>query len=147
MARFPYGYHFNPHRCAELVKCKFYPILKIGLFYNAKSILVESYIDTGSQWCLFNNNISKHLGIVDYRATKEEIDISGAGGKHQDNIAYFHDVLLKVYKNKKINSKNYWEIKTKIGFLKKRNRLRRHSGDVWFFGQVHFQVKYLERIF
>ena len=119
MARFPYGYHFNPRRCTDLMKCKFYPILKIGLFYNSKSILVESFIDTGSQWCLFNNNISKHLGITDYRATREKFDISGAGGKHQDNVAYFHDVTLRVYKKKTVNSKDFWEIKTKIGFLEK----------------------------
>ena len=87
--RFAYTRVSNPF-LSEIVKFRFHPLLKIGLLRNSNFIKIEAYIDTGSQWCLFDNALAKLLGIKDYKDTKERIPLSGIGGKQPENIGYFH---------------------------------------------------------
>ncbi len=54
----------------DFLRFKYHPLIKIGLSYNFNYIKTEAYIDTGSQWCLFNNDLAKQLGIKDYKKTK-----------------------------------------------------------------------------
>jgi hypothetical protein len=116
--RFPYIKVANPF--LPVVKFRFHPLIKIGLLKNSNLIKIEAYIDTGSQWCLFNNNFAKQLGIKDYKKTKEFIPISGIGGERQENTGYFHNLKLVVFKNiRKLRLKDAWVIETKIGFLEK----------------------------
>ena len=97
------------------------PLLTIGLFgKNSQLVKVRSYIDTGSQWCLFDKQYAKCLGIGNYRATKELVHIVGVGGKTTENIGYFHEVTLVVPKDyKNFNPDNSYKIETKVGFLEK----------------------------
>lgn len=81
-----------------------------------------AYIDTGAQVCLFDSAYAKQLGIKDYKATKTTEDIiqlSGIGGKKPENIAYFHDLKLVIFKeHNNLKLKNALKIvDTKIGFL------------------------------
>lgn len=83
-------------------------------------VRTEAYIDTGSQWCLFNNDFAHPLGIKDYKDTKEQILLSGVGGKQPENVAYFHKLKLAIFKDgKNLTLKNTWKIDTFIGFLDK----------------------------
>ena len=86
----------------KIAKFRFHPLIKIGLLNNSTLIRTEAYIDTGSQWCLFNNDFAKQLGIKDYRDTKEKLLISGVGRRQPENIAYFHSLKLVVFKNDKV---------------------------------------------
>ena len=97
------------------------PLLTIGLLgENGSLSKVQSYIDTGSQWCLFDKQYAKHLGINNYRTTNELVHIVGVGGKTPQNIAYFHEITLVIFKNNKdMDTENAYKIKTKIGFLEK----------------------------
>lgn len=81
------------------VKFKFHPLIKIGLLHNSNLFKTEAYIDTGSQWCLFNNDVAKPLGIKDYKETKETVPMSGIGGRQPENRAYFHDLALVIFKD------------------------------------------------
>ena len=117
--RFAYTRVSNPF-LSEIVKFRFHPLLKIGLLRNSNFIKIEAYIDTGSQWCLFDNALAKLLGIKDYKDTKEGIPLSGIGGKQPENIGYFHKLKLVIFKDSiNLNLKNSWQIETEIGFLEK----------------------------
>ncbi len=99
------------------------PLLKIGLLSDCTLVKVLAYIDTGAQPCLFDNSYAKELGIKDYKDVNKEhiIPISGVGGKQPENIAYFHDLKLVIFKDQNnLRLKNALEIvETKIGFLEK----------------------------
>ncbi|MBI3314762.1 MAG: hypothetical protein HYZ86_02300 [Candidatus Omnitrophica bacterium] len=96
------------------------PLLTVGLLNRPDQMVkVLSYIDTGSQWCLFHNQYAAQLGIPDYKNTRESFPLSGVGGANA-NMAYFHDLKLLVFKdNKNFKAKNAIEIPTKIGFVDK----------------------------
>jgi len=101
-----------------VAKHRFEPLIRIGLQKNTNILRIETYIDTGSQWCLFDNSFAKLLGIADYRHTKDKVLLSGVGGKQPENIGYFHDLKLLVFKDSKnLRPQNTWSIDTKIGFL------------------------------
>lgn len=132
----------------EIAKFKFHPLIKIGLLNNSTLLRTEAYIDTGSQWCLFNNDFAKQLGIKDYKDTKERIPLSGVGGKQPENIAYFHKLRLVVFKNDKdLSSKNAWQIKTIIGFLDKSIGFSGILGVYGFLDQFTFKTNIPEGYF
>lgn len=119
MARFPYTRISSVDIILpNFLRFKYHPLIKIGLLNNSNFIKVEAYIDTGSQWCLFNNDLARQLGIKDYKNTKyKEVTLAGIGGK-SENKAYFHDLKLEVFKDSKnLNSQNAWVVNTQIGFL------------------------------
>ena len=105
------------------LKFKNSPILKVGVLSNAGQwVKLEAYIDTGAQCCLIDHAYAKHLGIRDYKQTKSSEDIvplGGIGGRKQENTAYFHDLKLVIFGDRKhLKLKNaLWTIDTKIGFL------------------------------
>jgi hypothetical protein len=98
-------------------------LLKVGLLAGASSMVkCLAYIDTGAQFCLFNSTYAKFLGVKDYKSTKSAEDIvplSGIGGRKPENIAYFHDLKLVVFKDQnRLKLDNVLRvIETKIGFL------------------------------
>jgi hypothetical protein len=120
---YPYTKVYNPYLPQidpDLVRISFHPLIKVTLFKNNNLIKTEAYIDTGSQWCLFNNEFASYLGIKDYKNTKDKIPLSGVGGKQPKNIAYFYDLTLIIFKDtKNLKLKNVWKLETKIGFLEK----------------------------
>ena len=96
------------------------PLLTVGLRGSNKQLVkVLSYIDTGAQCCFFDKQYAKFLGIANYKATKVVMPIQGIGGTAPQNIAYFHEVVLLVYKNQDKPDEGAYEIKTMIGFLEK----------------------------
>ncbi len=108
------------------LKFKNCPILNVGLLSGTSQVvvIVEAYIDTGAQLCLFDNSYAKFLGIKDYRNTKGSEDIVplfGVGGREQANTAYCHDLKLVIFKDQKnLKLKDALKIvETKIGFLEK----------------------------
>jgi hypothetical protein len=147
MARFPYVCHTDPRIHLQFTKHTFYPLLKVGLFRDSKSILVESYIDTGSQWCVFNHAIARHLGIRNFRDAKYKVTLHGVGGKKPENKAYFHNATVRIYKNKRINLKKYWEVDTKIGFLEKEIDCAGILGVYGFLDHFAFQANLSEGYF
>ena len=117
--KFPYQKISNP-LWGDILKFRYHPIKKIALSSSSSFIKTEGYIDTGSQWCLFNNPFAKQLGIKDYTSTDVKIPLSGVGGKQPENVAYFHKLDLYVFKdNRHLERKNAWKIETMIGFLDK----------------------------
>lgn len=115
--RFFYTRVSNPF-LSGIAKFRFHPLIKVGLLRNSNLIKIEAYIDTGPQWCLFNNDLAKRLGIKDYKDTEEKVPLSGVGGKQPENIGYFHKLKLVVFKdNRNLSLKNSWQIETEIGFL------------------------------
>lgn len=133
---------------SEIAKFKFHPLIKIGLLNNSMLLRTEAYIDTGSQWCLFNNDFAKQLGIKDYKDTREKIPLSGVGGKQPENIAYFHKLRLVVFKNDKdLSLKNAWQIETVIGFLDKSIGFSGILGVYGFLDQFTFKTNIPEGYF
>ena len=124
MPQFPYTRISAPFS-GNFLKIKNCPFLRIGIRNNSgQMVKVESYIDTGAQFCMFDNSYAKLLGIKDYKQTKGSEDIlpiSGIGGRKPENIAYFHDLQLVIFKDtKQLEFKNALQtIDTKIGFLEK----------------------------
>ena len=117
--RYPYTCISNPV-LPTVAKHRFEPLVRIGLRKDTNILRIETYIDTGSQWCLFDNSFANLLGIEDYKDTKDKVSLSGVGGKQPENIGYFHDMKLLVFKNNKdLRPQNAWTIDTKIGFLDK----------------------------
>jgi len=115
--RFPYTRISNPYG-GNLVKFRFHPLLRVGLLSNSILIKTEAYIDTGAQWCLFNNDFAKRLGIKNYQDTQDKVVLSGVGGKKPSNTAYFHKLNLVIFKDiKKDKLNNSWQIETLVGFL------------------------------
>ncbi len=132
----------------EIAKFKFHPLIKIGLLNNSALLRTEAYIDTGSQWCLFNNDFAKQLGIKDYKDTREKIPLSGVGGKQPENIAYFHKLRLIVFKNgKDLSLKNAWQIETVIGFLERPIGFSGILGVYGFLDQFTFKTNIPEGYF
>ena len=124
MPKFPYEKTSIPFS-KTFLKFKNSPILKIGILSESgQMVKVETYIDTGAQVCMIDNSYAKYLGIKDYKQTKspeDTLDLSGIGGKKPENIAYFHDLKLVVFKDQKhLELKNALQIiDTKIGFLER----------------------------
>lgn len=121
--KIPYTRRSDPSAPAFL-QFKNCPILKVGLLANSILVKVLAYIDTGAQICLFDNGYAKLLGIKDYKNVKNKehiIPLSGIGGKQPENLAYFHDLKLVVFKDQtNLKLKNALEIiETKIGFLER----------------------------
>ena len=121
MPRFPYTIIVHPtHKSFR--KFKNLPLLKVGILANSRLMVKPSaFIDTGAQYCLFDNAYAEPLGIKDYRDTSPEdiIPLSGIGGTGRQNRAYFHDLKLVVFKDQThLKLKNALKtIETKIGFL------------------------------
>ncbi len=112
----------------------------------------EAYIDTGAQLCLFNNEYAKALGIKDYRqveSSENKIPISGIGGKEICNTAYFHDLELVIFNDrKKLKPNNALKvIKTKIGFLDKPLHVAGVLGVYGFLDQFSFKTNIPEAYF
>jgi len=123
MPRFPYTRTVTPFD-TSFRKFKNAPLLKVGILSNSKLMVkLLAYIDTGAQFCLFDNGYAKQLGIKDYKDVSPEnvMPLSGIGGKAPENNAYFHDLKLVVFKDQThLKLKNALQIiKTKIGFLEK----------------------------
>lgn len=90
----------------------------IGLKNGDRIVRPEVYIDTGAQFCLFNNEYAKAVGINNFKDTKYSIPLAGIGGAIPQNAAYFHDIELLIFKNwKDFSPKNAIAYKTKVGFL------------------------------
>lgn len=145
--RFPYIRISNP-LLPDIGKFQFHPLIPVGLANNSNLVRIEAYIDTGSQWCLFNNDISKLLGIRDYKSTVEKISLSGVGGKQPENIAYFHNLKLIVFKDvKNFKLQNSWTIEAKIGFLEKSIGFSAILGVQGFLDQFTFKTNIPEGYF
>ncbi|OQX80346.1 MAG: hypothetical protein B6D56_05265 [Candidatus Omnitrophica bacterium 4484_70.1] len=102
MPRFPYTRTSLPFS-RSFLKFKNSPILKIGILSDS-GLMVKplAYIDTGAQICVFDKSYAKQLGIKDYRNVKSSEDIvplSGIGGRKPENIAYFYDFKLVIFKD------------------------------------------------
>lgn len=123
MPRFPYTKIVNPF-VPKFRGIKNAPLLKIGIF-SGSTLMVKSlaYIDTGAQFCLFDNSYAKQLGIKDYKDVIPEniMPLSGIGGMAPENNAYFHDLKLVVFNDQThLKLSNALKIiETKIGFLEK----------------------------
>jgi len=118
--KFPY-FRISRNSDNPLLQFKNEPLLPVGLANEANQMVkVLAYIDTGAQWCLFNNEYAAQLGIKDYKATENHFSLSGIGGSNA-NTAYFHDLTLLVFKdNKNRKRKNAYSIETKVGFVEKK---------------------------
>jgi len=117
--RYPY-YRISRPTDNPLLQFKNQPLLTIGLSNQANNVVkIVSYIDTGSQWCLFRNAYAPFLGIKDYKKTDHSFSLAGIGGNNA-NTAYFHDLTLLVYTDhKNPKTKDAIAIQTKIGFVEK----------------------------
>lgn len=145
--RFPYS-RISSLRLPDVAKFKFHPLIKIGLMKESNLIRTEAYIDTGSQWCLFNNDFARPLGIRNYKDSKEQVLLSGVGGKQPENVAYFHKLKLVVFKDtKNITLKNAWKIETFIGFLDKPIGFSGILGVYGFLDQFAFKTHIPEGYF
>lgn len=121
MPIFPYTRIVNPSN-KSFYPFKNAPLLKVGILSNSGVMVkVEAYIDTGAQFCLFDNDYAKQLGIKDYKkvSPKNIITLSGIGGRGPQNKAYFHDLKLVVFKDlTHLKLKDALQkIETKIGFF------------------------------
>ena len=117
--RFPY-FRISRQTDNPLLQFKNQPLLTIGLSNQPGQVVkIVSYIDTGSQWCLFRNAYASFLGIKDYKKTENSFPLAGIGGPNA-NRAYFHDLTLLVFKDhKNPKTKDAIAIQTKIGFVEK----------------------------
>ena len=135
------------------LKFKNSPILKIGILSESgQMVKVETYIDTGAQVCMIDNSYAKYLGIKDYKQTKspeDTLDLSGIGGKKPENIAYFHDLKLVVFKDQKhLELKNALQIiDTKIGFLERPIAVAGILGVYGFLDHLSFKANVPEGYF
>lgn len=120
MARFTYSITSSPTRNPNRPETNhiYYAYLNISLIFTGEPVnLKRVFIDTGAQWCLFNNDIAPRLGIQNFKDTKDTVKIWGIGGK-LTNIGYFYDVRLIIYKDsKKLTLDNAWQVDTRVGFL------------------------------
>ena len=117
--KFPY-FRISRQTDNPLLQFKNQPLLTIGLSNQSGHVVkIVSYIDTGSQWCLFRNAYAPFLGIKDYKNTAHSFPLGGIGGPNA-NMAYFHDLTLLVFKDHKHpKTKDAITIQTKIGFVEK----------------------------
>ena len=117
--KFPY-FRISRQTDNPLLQFKNQPLLTIGLSSQSGHVVkIVSYIDTGSQWCLFRNAYAPFLGIKDYKKTDHSFPLGGIGGANA-NTAYFHDLTLLVFKDhRNPKTKDAITIQTKIGFVEK----------------------------
>ncbi len=120
--QFPYTKVARLFKLKGITPFKFHPLIWVRLLSPLNNLTppTEVYIDTGAQFCLFNNEFAKSLGIKDYKDTELQENLSGIGGKKPENIAYFHNldlVVFKGYKKEEFKNKNVWKINVEIGFL------------------------------
>lgn len=145
--RFPYQRISSP-LASEIARFKHYPIKTLALANNSSFIKTEGYIDTGSQWCLFNHFFAKHLGIKDFTDTKIKVPLAGIGGRQQGNMAYFHELNLCIFKdNTKLDRGNAWKIKTMLGFLENEIGFAGILGVFGFLDQFIFKTNIPEGYF
>lgn len=117
---FPYSYQIIPEETQPFkgYSKKYYPVIFVAIRAEKLSGSVVVELDTGSQYCLFNNEYAEEIGILDYKHTKDKQTLKGIGGKYIQNTAYFHEVELLIYKDwQNMVTKNSLTIKTKVGFL------------------------------
>ena len=104
-------------------KIKNIALIKIGLRKNNRITKPEAFIDTGAQYCMFNKEYAQYLGIDDIKDVPKDhiIPLTGIGGGRNENVAYFHAVVLHIYKDQRhLDIKNAIVIKDiKVGFLEK----------------------------
>lgn len=137
----------------ELCKFRFIPLIKVALIRGSSVIKTEGYIDTGAQWCLFQNTFAKHIGIKDYKDTSyTPIPISGVSGPGSRgeylNYAYFHKLKLAVFKDlKNLKLKSAWVIDTEVGFLEKDFGFSAILGVRGFLDQFAFKTNVPEGYF
>ncbi|OGX05837.1 MAG: hypothetical protein A2Z88_05720 [Omnitrophica WOR_2 bacterium GWA2_47_8] len=122
MTAYRFSYHrvVRPTETEPHLRFKNEPLLDIGLLNkkNGKIAKVMTYIDTGSQWCLFNKQYAFELGIKNYDSVKPHI-FGGVGGPNA-NTAYFHDITLLVYTEpNNLNQATAIRVDTKVGFCSK----------------------------
>jgi hypothetical protein len=152
VVKFPYEKKSNPFS-KTFLKFKNSPILKIGLSSGPGQLCkIEAYIDTGAQCCMFDNQYAKHLGIDDYKRVKSSEDVlelCGIGGIKTENVAYFHNLRLFVFKDQKhLELKNAFSpIDTKIGFLEKPLQVAGILGVYGFLDQFLFKANIPEGYF
>ncbi len=118
--RFPYCRHRSDKNADPILQFKNEPLLDVGLLNkkNEKQTKVITYIDTGSQWCLFDKQYAYCLGIRNYDSG-QRYPFGGVGGPNA-NAAYFHDLTLIVYTQpNKLDFDTAIKIDTKIGFVEK----------------------------
>ena len=148
--QFPYTKVVNPF-ISKPTKARFHPLIRIGLLSSSDNLTItEAYIDTGAQYCLFNNEFAKRLGIKNYRAGQFEVPLSGIGGAKPENVAYFHSLNLIVFKNRrkaKLKDGWYWKIHTEIGFLEKPIGFPGILGVYGFLDQFTFKTNIPEGYF
>lgn len=120
--KFPY-YRISNIYIPLFYKFKNLALLKIGLKKDDRITKPQAFIDTGSQYCLFNNTYAKYLGIDDFKKVEKDhvVPLQGIGGKSASNFAYFHKVDLIVYTDQKhlSSEKTIIAHDIDIGFLKK----------------------------
>ncbi len=148
MARYPYVRSSSPFD-SELSKFAYLPLINVALEIGSRSVNAGlAYIDTGAQWCLFDNGFARPLGIQDYKSTKFVVELSGIGGgekrgeqfvKKMENKAYFHEMSLLIFKDpKKLKRANTWRINTKVGFLENSIGFSGILGVIGFLDQFQF---------
>ena len=152
MTAYRYKYSFVPQhsklRPFPEARFIFYPLVKVGLAANGKGIKTIALIDTGAQYCFFDNQYAKVLGITNYKNTPHKAYLTGIGGKNPENTAYFHDLKLLVYKpGKFFGTGKPWEIETKIGFLEKSTNYSAIIGEYGFFDYFAFNCVLPESYF
>ncbi|MDD5347026.1 MAG: hypothetical protein PHT59_00255 [Candidatus Omnitrophica bacterium] len=121
-SRFPY-YRISCVYQPFFYKFKNLPLLKIGLSRSGRVTKPQAFIDTGSQYCLFNNEYAKFLGIEDFKKVGKDhiIPLMGIGGQFEANRAYFHEVELLVYLDQQHLTKEKSIVlpNIEVGFLEK----------------------------
>ncbi len=80
-------------------KFKNLALIKVGLCKDNRTTKPESFIDTGAQYCMFNNGYAKYFGIDNFREVPKDrmIYLTGIGGQRNENVAYFPKVDLHIY--------------------------------------------------
>ena len=141
MTSYHYKYHVALSRYKAFPQAKFvyYPFVQVGLVKDGKAIKTPALIDTGAQYCFFDNSYAKVLKI-DYKDTPHQCYLTGIGGQSQENKAYFHDIKLVIYKPGSLFglSQKAWEIETKVGFLEKPALYSAILGEYGFFDNFKF---------
>ena len=152
MPQYPYSRISLPFSITFL-KFKNAPLLTVGIVAGSGAMVKPlAYIDTGAQICIFDSSYAKQLGIKDYKNTKspeDKMSLSGIGGRKPENIAYFHDLKLVIFKDQthlKLNNA-LQIIETKIGFLETPIEFAGILGVYGFLDQFSFKTNIPEGYF
>lgn len=88
--KFPYTRFSNPS-IALFYKFKNIALIKAGLCKDYRITKPQTFIDTGAQFCMFNNAYAKYLGIDDFRDVSRDhkINITGIGGQKKRKCCLF----------------------------------------------------------